>query len=120
MSTSRSFTYRQIFSDLYNQGSTPKLSNPNYKSDVEAWLWNHLEHRECQIFIDWVEYTSAAFSDYAKNVYPTSGYSARNILSGSKHQSWLDLPMEFPSNAECPCPGCEPKDENEEVNTYVH
>ena len=111
------FTNRQIFSDLHNQGSNPSLSNKNYKSDVEVWLWNHLDtNKECQILSEWVEKTSVAVSDYAKKIYSTSGYSVRNILSGTRHNSWLDTSDEFPSNANCQCPGCQPKDENTEVN----
>lgn len=115
---SRTITNRDIFSVLHNQGSNPKSSNPNYISDVEAHLWNCLEgRRECEILIKFVKDISKDFSDYAKRIYPASGYSARNILSGTKHTSWLDTTIEFPSIVDCLCPGCQPKDENEEVNT---
>ena len=116
------FTNRDIFSDLVQQDSKPKLSNPTYKSDVQVWLLSHVEedHRKCQILIDWVNKTSAVFSDYAKDIYPKSGYSAHNILSGTKHKSWLDKPIDFPIiDVNCLCSGCQPKDENEEVkHTY--
>ena len=115
------FTNRDIFSDLVQQDSKPKLSNSNYKLDVQSWLLNHMEdRRECQIFIDWTNKFSSVFSDYAKDIYPKSGYSAHNILSGAKHKSWLDKPIEFPIFGDnCLCSGCQPKDENEEVNNTI-
>ena len=116
------FTNRDIFSDLVQKDSKPKLSNPNYKSDVQSWLLNHVEvdHRECKIILDWTNKTSAVFSDYAKDIYPTSGYSVHNILSGTKHRSWLDKSIDFPIIDNCLCSGCQPKDENDEVNTHAY
>ena len=116
MSTT-TFTNRDIFSDLHSkQKSNPTASNTDYLSHVQAWLWSHLEdhNQECQILVDWIQKKSSTYSEYAKKIYSKTP-SAHNILSGSKHRSWLDMPIEFPAVV-CLCSGCKPKDENEEVN----
>ena len=114
-------TNRGIFSDLhFKQKSNPTASNLDYLSHVQAWLWSHLEDRnqECQILIDWVKKKSCTYSEYAKKIYSKTP-SAHNILSGSKHRSWLDTQIEFPANVNCPCTGCQPKDENMEVKNIL-
>ena len=106
----RMSTNRDLFSDLHSRGSNPTSSNLNYTHDVQAWLWDHLNcEKQCLVVGEWVTYTSTIFSNYAKILYPKSGYSARNILSGTKHRSWLETVIEFPTvAADCPCLVCQP------------
>lgn len=115
-------TNSDIFSDLNKNSSNPTASNSKYQSDVQSWLWNHVGecNKDCQILIQWVEKFSFEFSKYAKEIYPKSGYSARNILSGSKHKVWLDRPVEFPTILDCSCAGCNPGDDDEDEDNVVN